>query len=179
MRYLVGFVFVLALVASPHNVNAQAVEEVTTSEPNAEEPAPSLEPASEEPGLQLELGDAGVEVAPSPRREEYRKTELRRARIGLATSVIAFGGGAAMAGVALAQMQLLCLEPCPEVPAWAIPVAATGFVLTVGGLTGTILSGRRLRHLNKQRRWYTGAPESHPGPLRRNQWDLAQSRLVF
>ena len=51
MRYLVGFVFVVALVALPLRVSAQ-----------------NGEPASQEPALQLELTDAGVEVAPMPPR---------------------------------------------------------------------------------------------------------------
>jgi hypothetical protein len=167
------------LVASPRSVSAQPAEDDSLNSWQVDEGASLEQPTPEKPALELKLDDAGVEVAPSSQSEEYRKTKLRRARIGLATSVIAFGGGAAMAGVALAQVQLFCLEPCPPVPAWAIPVAATGFVLTVGGLTGTILSGRRLRHLKEQRRWYTGAPGPHHGTLRRIQWDLARSGLVF
>jgi hypothetical protein len=45
MRYLVGFAFALVFVASPLSVSAQDSEEVTTAEPNAEEPPPSSEPA--------------------------------------------------------------------------------------------------------------------------------------
>jgi len=45
MRYLVGFMCVLAgLVASPLSVGAQAGEERTSAEPNAEEPVQSTEP---------------------------------------------------------------------------------------------------------------------------------------
>ena len=65
MRYLVGFVFLLALVASPLSVSAQTGEEGETTEPNLQEPAPPSEPA-----LKLELDAAGVEVAPSPPRTE-------------------------------------------------------------------------------------------------------------
>jgi len=46
MRYLVGFMFVLAgLVALPLSASAQDAEEDATSEPSLEEPTPSSEPA--------------------------------------------------------------------------------------------------------------------------------------
>jgi hypothetical protein len=51
MRYLVGFVFVLALVASPLSVSAQAEKEGATSEPNVEEPTALSEASAEEGGL--------------------------------------------------------------------------------------------------------------------------------
>jgi hypothetical protein len=90
MRYLVGFMFVLAgLVASPLSVGAQAGEEGRTSEPSLQQPPPSSEPESEEPALQLKLDEAGVEVTPSPPRTflGYTLEELelrkRRAAFGL------------------------------------------------------------------------------------------------
>jgi hypothetical protein len=184
MRYLFGFICVCTLGGTlPLSTSAQDAEQGTTSEPNLQEPAPSSEPASEQPALQLKLDDAGVEVAPSPPRTEYLKAPVRRARGGLSVSVIAFGGGVAMMGVAFANIEFLehlCLsEPCPQTPPWAIPVAVTGLVLTIGGLAGMILSGRRLTHLKKQLRWYADAPESRDGTPRRVQWDLARSRVVF
>ena len=74
MRYLVGLICALAFVVSPRSANAQAGEAATTSEPNMEQPAaPSSEPASEEPGLQLELDDDSVKLAPGPleKADEY------------------------------------------------------------------------------------------------------------
>jgi hypothetical protein len=62
MRYLLGLVFLLALVAAPLSASAQAGED----DPVSGEPSPSSEPAPEEPALQLRLDDAGVEVVPSP-----------------------------------------------------------------------------------------------------------------
>jgi hypothetical protein len=184
MRYRIGFMFVLVgLVALPLSASAQDGEKDATSEPNLEQPAPSSESAPEEPALQLKLDDAGVEVVPSPPRTDYLKAPVRRARSGLAGSVIAFGGGVAMMGVGFANTQFaphLCFsEPCPQTPGWAIPVAVTGLVLAVGGLAGMIVTGRKLAHTKKQLRWYAGAPESRDGTPRRVQWDLAQSRVVF
>ena len=77
MRYVVGFVFVLAaLAALPQSASAQ-------------EAAPTPEPASEEPALQLKLDSAGVEAVPSAPRTvdgytlEETELRVRRAKIGL------------------------------------------------------------------------------------------------
>ena len=82
-----GFVFGLAVMASPLSVSAQAVDEgtePTVAEPASAQPAPSIEGAPEEPALQLKLDDAGVEVVPSPPRtytieeiSEIREMERR------------------------------------------------------------------------------------------------------
>lgn len=91
MRYLVGFVFVVALVALPLRVSAQ-----------------NGEPASQEPALQLELTDAGVEVAPMPPRTvdgytlEEMEVQVRRAKIGLGVSFFSLVVGSILAaGVGL------------------------------------------------------------------------------
>jgi hypothetical protein len=186
MRLVLAMVLA-GLVALPLSVGAQAGEEgtePTVEEPIPEQPAPPSEPAPEEPALKLELDAAGVEVAPSPPRTEYLKAPMRRARIGLAGSVIAFGGGVAMMGVGFANIEwgsnLFCfIDPCPQTPAWAIPLAVIGPLLGIGGLAGMIVSGKTLVRRKKQLRWYAGAPESHYRKPRRVQWDLAQSRLVF
>jgi hypothetical protein len=44
MKYVVGFVFVAVLVASPLRVSAQAGEEGASAEPNAEQPPQPTEP---------------------------------------------------------------------------------------------------------------------------------------
>ena len=175
-----------ALLASPLSVSAQAGEErtePTVGEPIPEQPAPPSEPAPEEPALKLELDAAGVEVAPSPPRTEYLKAPIRRARIGLAGSVIAFGGGVAMMGVGFANIEwgsnIVCFDPCPQTPAWATSLAVIGPLLAIGGLAGMIVSGKTLVWRKKQLRWYTGASESRCQTPRRVQWDLARSRLVF
>jgi hypothetical protein len=170
MRYLVGLMCVLAgVVALPQSASAEAGEADTTSEPNLQEPAP------EEPSAEVKLAPAA----------EYRKTQVRRAKIGLAASVIAFGGGVAMMGVGFAKLgPVICISfggdrVCGQGPSWAIPVAVSGTMLTIGGLAGMIISGRSLANRKKQLRWYAGAPESRHRKPRRAQWDLARSRLVF
>ena len=152
MRYLVGFLFVLAgLAALP--VSAQAGEEGAASEPNIVQ-EPSSEPASKEPALKLELDTAGVEVVPSPPRtfpDRYTEMRLRvrRAKIGLGVSAVvmvvgtalAFGGGAAS----------ICLsEPCSR----ATGLTITGSIMVGAGAAGMVASGillgvrkRKLRRL--------------------------------
>jgi hypothetical protein len=182
MRYLVGFVLAMALAVSPLIVSAQDAEEATTVEPNAEEPAPSSEPAPEEPALQLQLDDAGVEVAPSPPRTpdgftlEEMELRLKRARRGLYISAGIFVAGLTMGFVALANWESCFFRwECPENPDWVAPVGWTGFLLAVGGLAGTITSGRVARRRRDGRDWL----RRHYGTPRRAQWDLARSRLVF
>jgi len=78
MRYIFGFVLLLALVASPLGVSAQTAGEVSASEP-----------APEEPALQLKLDAAGVEVTPSPSLTEdgytleEKELRVKRAKMGL------------------------------------------------------------------------------------------------
>jgi hypothetical protein len=154
MRYLVGFVCAMALVALPQSASAQAGEADTASEQNLQEPTPSSEPAPEEPALQLKLDSAGVEVVPSPPRtfpDRYTEMRLRvrRAKIGLGVSAVvmvvgtalAFGGGAAS----------ICLsEPCSR----ATGLTITGSIMAGGGAAGMVASGillgvrkRKLRRL--------------------------------
>jgi hypothetical protein len=182
MRYLVGFVFVLALVSAPLAVSAQAGEEGATPEPNLEEPAPSAEPASEEPALRLELDDAGVEVAPSPPRtaDGYTLDEMelrvKRARTGLIVSA-----GVYVIGLAVAIPG--AVGDCGYVyygyatpPARCDPLLYTGSTLTFLGVVGMITSGVMLRRHKRDRNWLRQAQRTTP---RRAQWDLARSRLVF
>jgi hypothetical protein len=177
MRYLVGFVFVLALVASPLSVSAQAGEEgtePTVEEPIPEQPAPPSEPAPEEPALQLKLDDAGVGVVPSPPRTEdgYTLEEMnvrvRRAGIGLGVSSAVLVTGGVLLGLGAAQANIATGEK--------LGLAGAGIGLTFVGLVTTITTGVMLRHRKRDRASLRAA--HYEGP-RRVQWDLARSRLVF
>lgn len=183
MRCPFRFVCALTMVISPLSVSAQDAEEATAAEPNAAEPATSSDAAPEEPLLQLKLDEAGVEVIPSPPRAGYLKTDLRQARGWLGGSTILFAGGVAMTGAGFANIQFapqLCFsEPCPETPAWAIPVATVGLALVAGGLAGMVVAGKRLARSKKQLRWYAGVSGSVNKRTRRARWDLARSQLVF
>jgi len=180
MRYFVGFVLVLF----PLGVGAQDVEEAATAEPGVQEPAPSFEPPSEQPALQLQLDDAGVEVAPSPPRTpdgytlEEMELRVKRPKIGIGVSAGALAAGMAMGLAVLGASMCPFVFPadttCP--PSWVDPVGIAGLVLGVGGLVGIVASGILLR---KRKRDRDSLRYAHIGTPRRVQWDLAQSRLVF
>jgi hypothetical protein len=183
MRYLLGFVFALALVASPPSVSAQAGEESATSEPNLEEPAPTSEPAPEDPALQLKLDDAGVEIAPSPPRTpdgytiEEMELRVKRAGRGLIGTSVILG-----LGVALSVGAAVCAKRNPPSGEQLIEVSSC-FGLEVGALVligvgsiGMIVSGPVLGARKRKLRRLQGA---HSGRPPRVQWDLARSRLVF
>lgn len=122
MRYLVGFMFVLAVVISPQSASARAGEEGTATEPHLEEPAPSSEPAVEEGGSRLArwhpeaFGDPlGADVTefeieyvtPTPLQQmelEAKKRRTRRIAIGVSVSVVLVGFAAGMTGYALSSL---------------------------------------------------------------------------
>jgi hypothetical protein len=181
MRFVLAMVLA-GLVALPLSVSAQPGEEATTVEPNAEEPAPSSEPAPEEPALQLQLDDAGVEVAPRPPRTpdgftlEEMELRVKRARTGLIVSA-----GVYVIGLAVAIPG--AVGDCGYVyygyatpPARCDPLLYTGSTLTFLGVVGMITSGVMLRRRKRDRNWLRQAQSTTP---RRAQWDLARSRLVF
>jgi len=108
MRYLVGFGCALALLVSPLSAGAQ--ERGETSEPNVVEAVPTSEATPEERALQLQLDDAGVQVASPPPRTpdgytlEEMERRVKRAKIGLGVSagVYGLGLGLTIGGVACA-----------------------------------------------------------------------------
>jgi len=184
MRYWRGLMCVLVLVALPLSVSAQdegvestveepAFEQPTPStEAGPEEPAAPSEPTPEDPWLELELDDDSVKLAPATVEEMemdrrakrarlgYKELENRvgRAKIGLGVSVSLTVLGAMLAGVgALGE---LCIAPPPDEPcAESFPgLIATGTVMGVGGLAGTIASGVLLRQHKRALRELRGIP---------------------
>ena len=100
MRYLFGFICLLALVALPQSVSAQPADEDSLSSWQVDEGASLEQPAPEEPALQLKLDEAGVGVVPPlPRTAdgytlEEMELRVKRARIGLGVSLgVLFVGG--------------------------------------------------------------------------------------
>jgi Zn-dependent protease len=155
MRYLFGFLSVCALgvVALSQSASAQDNEAGTTSQS----------------ALQLvALDSTGVvfTLIPSPTADGYTLEEMelrvKRAKIGLGVSVVGMVG-----------FGVLFLYGAAADDTAAV---ATGFILSLGGLGGTIASGILLRRRKRDR---DRLLESHYGTPRRVQWDLAQSRVVF
>ena len=158
MRFVLAMVLA-GLVALPLSVGAQDVEEAATAEPGVQEPAPSFEPPSEQPALQLQLDDAGVEVAPSPPRTEdgytLEEMELRveRAKIGIGVSGGVFLAGVVMGSIYLAKEQPFswCWTDCPPYSESVHRVGWAGVALTSAGFVGMITSGILLRRRKRDR----------------------------
>jgi len=154
MRYSVGFACMLAaLAALPLSASAQDNEAGTTSQS----------------ALQLvALDSTGVvfTLIPSPTADGYTLEEMelrvKRAKIGLGVSVVGMVGFGVL---------FLYGAAADDTAAVAI-----GFILSLGGLGGTIASGILLRRRKRDR---DRLLEAHYGTPRRVQWDLARSRLVF
>ena len=146
MRHLLSFVFGVALAAIPFGVSAQQDE-----------------PSSREPAMQLELTDAGVEVAPMPPQTvdgytlEEMEVRVRRAKIGLGASVFSVVAGTILAaGVGLPNITCTYPGDCPN-PSWGMPVFVTGVTLAAGGVLGMIATGALLgSRKRKLRRLQTG-----------------------
>jgi hypothetical protein len=192
MRYVVGFVLALALVASPLSVSAKIGDDGAAPEPNVEEPTPSSEPAPEEPALQLELDSAGVDVVSSPPRtadgylvvsdeemklRERTESAVARHRGGLIASsvVLALGIGLGAAGASIEDPE--CGDGDPGcISSSAVALGSVGIALTLGGLVGMAVKGAKLARSKRELRMLQ---QAHYGARRRVHWELARSRLVF
>ena len=87
---------------------------------------------------------------------------MKRAKIGLGVSVVVMVGGSILFLYGAAADDTAAVAP--------------GFILSLGGLGGTIASGILLRRRKRDR---DRLREAHYGTPSRVQWDLAGSRLVF
>ena len=161
MRYWIGFVLALTLVASPLSVSAQSGQEATA--------------------VTLEVDEVGVGVVPSPPRTvdgytlEEMELRARRAKIGLGVSAGLSIAGAAMFGAGITSWDL-CIFPPPEGCDDDAGLMIAGMVVMTGGLVGLIASGAML---GKRKRKLRELRVAHYRAPHRVQWDLAQSRLVF
>ena len=178
MRYLVGFAFLPALVASPLSVSAQDALETTPAEPDVEAPPPSPTAAPEEPALQLKLDDAGVEVTPTPPRTfEGYALEEPEVRVKRARTWFYVSGGLVGAGLVMAMVAGLV-----SVAQWgkdkpfdrAEAALAAALAISSAGVLGVVVAGGIMVHRKRKARKY-----GHCETPRRVQWDLARSRLVF
>ncbi len=186
MRHLIGFVCVAVLVGSPQSASAQDGEEGATSEPNAQEPAPSSEPAPEQPALQLELDSAGVNVTPTaegfyilaPLEESAPQS---RARAGTARAWLIATAAVTAIGVPLLAAGLTYDRRQPPSEGFDLDFTGVGMAIAGGtlvalGVVGMVASGAVLGESKGKLR---GSQKSEIGTRRRVQWDLARSRLVF
>ena len=96
MRYLVGSMCVLALLASPLGASAQTEKE-GSSRLERWHPEAFVDPSKPEPSLELELDSSGLEVTPAalPTPEERRRQEAnqrKKRNVGIAVGVILIVG---------------------------------------------------------------------------------------
>ena len=128
--------------------------------------------------LELDSAGAGLTLIPPSQPPKRGLDARQRAGIGVGVSVVAFGAGLVMAGVAAAgSFQACLLETLPcYAPRWVAPVGITGALLAVGGIVGMAVSGKEMRKHQSAR---DGLRAMHYETPRRVQWDLAKSQLVF
>ena len=192
MRYSLGSVLLLSLMVS--SVSAQPRDQSVNSE--AQDPMASTEVVPDDPSLEPELNDDSVRLPPGSYRLELEsrrlartadsdsKAQLRPARAGVAVSVVSFAGGVTMMGAAFANVgDFLCMssEPqdCATTPTWVPPVATIGALISIGGLVGVVVSGRRLSRSKEKLRWYADAVGLRRATPRRVQLDPHTLRFVF
>lgn len=201
MRYLVGWMPIFAILASPLGVRAQDAEEGATPEPKLREPAPASEPATEEAALQGSTGfsspvrfsqwfwhwhDEALKIAlfsdslpisPPSSFEGYTpglELEETEPRVKKARIGVGASGGAFAVGIGLSLGGLAGLSASDSGGPFAAFII--GNILAVGGIAGMIASGVLLHRRKRDR---DSLREAHYGTPRRAQWDLAGSRLVF
>jgi hypothetical protein len=181
MRYLVGSVVMLVLMASPQSASAQAGEEGAATEPSLQEPAPSSEPAVEEGGSRLEWWhpEAFVDSEHEPSGSiEYKSPNASKGYSGEGIPPAGIGFfimtgvtvvGAVVLGVGASRSQ-------SSKDYSSIGVMGGGAIVMLVGGVGMIVTGVM---------WGKSTPEpsssqkSRHQRERRAQWDLARSRVVF
>jgi hypothetical protein len=177
MRYLVGFVLVLALVASPLSTSAQDAEEGETSEPSAEESTPSAEPAGDDGGLsprvrkttRQQWGPHAYELPSTSKGQVHGRQGMHPAGIMFLTMSGVTVVGAVLVGVGMTR------PSTGDLNRDIAPVAAGAVLMMIGGV-GMIISGVVWGKRTRQGRRLKEARYERP---RRVQWDPAQSRVVF
>lgn len=185
MRYMVGFAMALTLLASPLSASAEDTDGRGPDErpqlalllipKHLQERLPEDRHAVSKPESKFSL-EYQEQKSPAVHEMELR---VRRARIGLGVSGIAYFAGASMGLAAFMGFFSACflsdpLEPCA--PDWVAPLGWTGVALAAGGLAGMIASGVLL---HKRKRDRDSLRQARYGGPRRVQWDLARSQFVF
>jgi hypothetical protein len=182
MRYLFGFMCVLALAALPRAAIAQAGEEGATSEPSLPEAAPSSEPAVEEGGSRLERWhpEAFVDSEHEPSGSiEYKSPNASKGYSGEGIPPAGIGffimTGVTVVGAVVLGVGASRARSSSEDYSSIGVMGGGGIVMLVGGVgmivTGVMWGKSTLKPSSSQKSRYQRE--------RRAQWDLAQSQLVF
>jgi hypothetical protein len=134
MRYLVGFVFVAALLASPLSVLAQPSDSLVLS--------PGTLEVAEQSDVQSRLAD--LEAA-------YQDANVRKPRAGIAVSVMVMAGGVAVLMTGLVLHQGILAEPSERDQRVGAGVMAAGSITIAAGAGGLAFSGFRLKRAKRER----------------------------
>jgi hypothetical protein len=134
MRYVVGFVCVAALLASPLSVLAQPSDSLVLS--------PGTLEVAEQSDVQSRLAD--LEAA-------YQEANVRKPRAGIAVSVMVMAGGA-IAVVAGAVFNSGLGTPTERSDRLASALIPTGSITIAVGAGGLAFSGVRLKRAKRERR---------------------------
>jgi len=160
MRYVVGLALALAAVTVSVSAGAQD---------------------SGEHPLKLELGEGGVNVAPSSQETGYTKQEMehrvKRTKVALGMSVvpIAVGGFLYLFSYSEKRDSIICFTPpCPSEQRESLRIP--GAAVLVGGAVWMVVAGTMHSVRRRKLQRLQQAPEGTPS---RVQWGLARSELVF
>ncbi|MBW2381175.1 MAG: hypothetical protein JRG70_16790 [Deltaproteobacteria bacterium] len=163
MPYLFGFLCVCALAALPQSASAQAGEEHSLSFWHDEALKTALfssSPLSTSEGYALGL--------------EEMELRVRRARIGLLSTVGVTAAGVVLFGAGAARSR--SSEDLDVLSRKNGALLISGMSLMISGAVGMIASGIVLGLSKAELR---SLQEADYGRPRRVQWDLARSRVVF
>ena len=149
MRYLIGFGLLLVAVGLPLGASAQGGAEDSLWEDSLSSWQLEAKPVPEEPGPELELDPELAEM----------ELRVKRARIGLISTAVAFPLGLGLLVGAVAQTPICVGEPCPDPPKSADGLVISGAILMAGAAAGMIATGillgarkRKLRDAQAGRR---------------------------
>ena len=180
MRCLRDVAVLLALMAAPLGVSAQAGDETEHWEPKLQDSAPCPEPQGEQPALKLELDDAGVGVladtpqTPDGHTLERMRRRVRNMEVGLGISILSVLVGGVFLAVSLDEGIF------PDDPNAGSSrddrIGIAGATLAIGGVVSLLTTAILLRNRKQELR---EAEHTHSPTPSRGQWDLARSRLVF
>jgi hypothetical protein len=191
MRYLFGFMCVVALAISPLSATAQAGEDATSTEAKAR--VLSSEPARDEGGLsprvqertrqnwdpntyELRLDSSGLSVSAPPPPRKQVDTRVRQARNGLiVSSAILAAGAGIVAGTMVATRNFECGDAFVCLNGGRIAGVTMGSLVMIGGFIGMTVSGSKMADRKQKLRKLQDAKNSS----HRIQWDPHTSHFVF
>ncbi len=172
MRYLVGFVGVLALlVTALAGAGAQGTDEGGISPRVSERTRQQWDPKA------FDVRQGSVpEVSRSRTGRDYVDGQVLRSRRGLWACSLVAGVGAVPLGLGAYVVRNTSSSDENAIAAGGIALTAVGAAMVAGGVIGMIVSGVRLGVRKRELRDWGQVQSRRP---RQARWDLETSRLEF